>query len=159
MALRRPILIHPARCTRSGAAPPRIPVPTVNSVQPCLRGSDDAPAALPPALDLVLRCADVALDGDRPWDLRFPAPDAIDTMIDVVIGAVLQRGSLGLGDTYGEGLWDCDDLDQLFTRLLLAQGVSQLARSRRFWRYYLLGCAGFFRSRQGQALAIGTQQG
>ncbi len=43
----------------------------------------------------------------------------------------MQTGSLGLGDAYVEGLWECDALDQLFTRLLLAQGDRRLARGSR----------------------------
>lgn len=56
--------------------------------------------------------ADVHFDGARPWDIavhdeRFYA-------------RVLADGSLGLGEAYVEGWWDCAELDNLFYRLLRA---------------------------------------
>jgi len=72
----------------------------------------------------VLNAADVQLGGDRAWDLQLPEPAAQRQLIQ----AVLQRGSLGLGETYVEGLWDCEALDQLFTRLLLAQADHRLGQ-------------------------------
>ena len=86
-----------------------------------------ATLSVPPALAAVLSAADVRLGGDRPWDLQL----ADGTAIRRLITAVLQRGSLGLGDSYVDGLWECTALDQLFTRLLLAQGESRLAQGSR----------------------------
>ncbi|HEY2396795.1 MAG TPA: cyclopropane fatty acyl phospholipid synthase [Rudaea sp.] len=57
--------------------------------------------------------ADVALDGTRPWDLR--AHD------DAMHARILAHGSLGLGESYMDGQWDCDALDELFTRVLAAR--------------------------------------
>jgi cyclopropane-fatty-acyl-phospholipid synthase len=79
---------------------------------------------LPPLIQTVLSAADVRLGGDRPWDLQVQDP----TSARRLARAVMQRGSLGLGDTYVEGLWDCTALDHLFTRLLLAQGDGELAQ-------------------------------
>lgn len=81
---------------------------------------------LPPVLDAVLEAADVRLGGDRPWDLQLNGGDGGRSLI----AAVLERGSLGLGDGYVDGLWDCAALDQLFTRLLLVQADRQLARGQ-----------------------------
>lgn len=58
----------------------------------------------------ILSLADVKIDGGRDWDItvhdhRFYAQ-------------VLRHGSLGLGDSYVDGWWDCPALDQLFTRIL-----------------------------------------
>lgn len=86
-----------------------------------------ATLSVPPALAAVLSAADVRLGSDRPWDLQL----ADGTAIRRLITAVLQRGSLGLGDSYVDGLWECTALDQLFTRLLLAQGESRLAQGSR----------------------------
>jgi cyclopropane-fatty-acyl-phospholipid synthase len=80
--------------------------------------------SIPPKLETVLRSADVRLGGDRPWDLQLDSPAAVRSLVS----AVLQRGSLGLGDCYVDGLWECSALDQLFTRLLLARDHSHLAR-------------------------------
>jgi cyclopropane-fatty-acyl-phospholipid synthase len=80
--------------------------------------------AVPPVLESVLNAADVRLGGDRPWDLQLDGSEAVQSLVN----AVLKRGSLGLGDSYVDGLWECSALDQLFTRLLLAQGDGRLAQ-------------------------------
>jgi cyclopropane-fatty-acyl-phospholipid synthase len=82
-----------------------------------------ATPSVPPVLEGVLSAADVRLGGDRPWDLQLEGMAATRSLIR----AVLERGSLGLGECYVEGLWECGALDQLFTRLLLARGDSRLA--------------------------------
>jgi cyclopropane-fatty-acyl-phospholipid synthase len=86
-----------------------------------------AVGSVPAVLEAVLSSADVRMGGDRAWDLQFSDPRAERTVVE----AVLERGSLGLGDSYVDGLWDCTALDQLFTRLLLAQGDSRLAQGGR----------------------------
>lgn len=74
-----------------------------------------AQAAVRPsgARRLIERCleaADVRIDGDRPWDIRVHDPR--------VFWRILIHGSLGLGESYVDGWWDCSQLDDLFTRLL-----------------------------------------
>jgi cyclopropane-fatty-acyl-phospholipid synthase len=63
-----------------------------------------------------LETADVQLNGPRPWDLQLHNPS--------VMTEVLRRGSLGLGESYVNGAWDCAALDALFTRVLRA-GLDQ----------------------------------
>lgn len=60
----------------------------------------------------LLRPADVRLDGDKPWDIRVHDPRLYER--------VLWHGSLGLGEAYVDGWWDCNALDRLFTQLLRA---------------------------------------
>ncbi len=55
-------------------------------------------------LQALLDRADVAIDGERPWDLR--VSDAR------FFGRVLAGGSLALGEAYMDGWWDCDALDE-----------------------------------------------
>jgi cyclopropane-fatty-acyl-phospholipid synthase len=57
--------------------------------------------------------ADVRIDGDRPWDLR--------VRDERLYGRVFAEGSLGLGDAYVEGWWDCPDLDEFFRRVFAAR--------------------------------------
>ncbi len=65
----------------------------------------------PPALIRALTDqVDVGFDGGRPWDLQVHDP--------ALFGDLLRRGSLALGEGYVRGQWDCEALDQLFTRLL-----------------------------------------
>ncbi|MEI8267285.1 MAG: cyclopropane fatty acyl phospholipid synthase [Betaproteobacteria bacterium] len=65
-----------------------------------------APAALAAWLDR----ADIRIDGNRPWDLQLHRPR--------LFGRVLRHWSLGLGEAYMDGDWDCEQLDEFFTRLL-----------------------------------------
>jgi cyclopropane-fatty-acyl-phospholipid synthase len=64
-------------------------------------------------VEALLDRADVRLGGDRPWDIR---------LRDAGVPArVLALGSLGLGEAYMDGHWECDRIDQLFDRLLRAR--------------------------------------
>jgi len=52
--------------------------------------------------------ADIRIDGDRPWDVRVHD--------DRLYQRVLAGGTLGLGEAYMDGWWDCDALDQMVER-------------------------------------------
>jgi len=58
-------------------------------------------------VDLV-ESADIRLNGDRPWDIRIHDPSVYEY--------TLTKGTLGLGEAYMEGYWDCDQLDECFTK-------------------------------------------
>lgn len=60
----------------------------------------------------MLDAAGVSIDGERPWDMRVHDSRTF--------ARALGRGSLGLGEAYMDGWWDCPRLDQLFDRLLRA---------------------------------------
>jgi cyclopropane-fatty-acyl-phospholipid synthase len=79
----------------------------------------------PAAIEAVFEAADIRVGGDRPWDVQVHDPGCW--------AEVLRRGSLGLGDTYVAGQWDCAALDQFFARLLLVRADDRLAQGRR-WR-------------------------
>jgi cyclopropane-fatty-acyl-phospholipid synthase len=61
-------------------------------------------------VESLLASADVAIDGSRPWDVRVHD--------DRLFARLLAQGSLGLGESYMEGWWDCDRLDELVRRIL-----------------------------------------
>ena len=71
---------------------------------------DTAP---PKALRNLLAHADVRVNGDRPWDIQVSDPS--------VYAAVLTKGSLGFGEAYMDGYWECHDLSGLMTRLMHAR--------------------------------------
>ena len=52
----------------------------------------------------------VKLNGDNPWDPQIKN--------DRFYKRVLTKGSLGFGESYMDGWWECDELDGLLTRLL-----------------------------------------
>ena len=72
--------------------------------------------AVPPSRDLrnkiepLLAGADVRINGGRPWDLRVHN--------EAFFASLLADGSLGLGESYMDGWWDCDRLDEFFHRIL-----------------------------------------
>lgn len=73
----------------------------------------------------LLDSADVRLDGPRPWDIQvhdeaFPA-------------CVLSHGSLGLGESYMDGGWDCAQLDAMLARLLDARLDRRVRTSDDLW--------------------------
>ena len=64
-------------------------------------------------IEKLLAHADVAIDGDRPWDLQVNHPNFFQR--------VLAQGSLGFGEAYMDGWWDSHSPDQLLTRLIKAE--------------------------------------
>jgi cyclopropane-fatty-acyl-phospholipid synthase len=61
-------------------------------------------------IERALAGCDVILDGNRPWDLQ--------VQDERLFRRVLMQGSLGLGEAYMDGWWECDQLDEFFHRLL-----------------------------------------
>ncbi|WP_075181687.1 cyclopropane fatty acyl phospholipid synthase [Pantoea sp. 1.19] len=58
----------------------------------------------------MLATAGIEVNGSRPWDIRVSHPDFFKR--------VLQQGSLGLGESYMDGWWQCERLDMFFHRVL-----------------------------------------
>ncbi len=54
--------------------------------------------------------SDVQINGTRAWDIQIHNPDFYER--------VLSGGSLALGESYMDGWWDCEALDQFFERIL-----------------------------------------
>lgn len=66
----------------------------------------------------LLSAADIAVNGSRPWDLQIH-----DERLYL---RCLLYGSLGFGEAYMEGWWDCEAIDELVCRLLTAQAPQQV---------------------------------
>jgi len=58
----------------------------------------------------ILESSDVQINGNRPWDIRIHNPNFYER--------VLSGGSLALGESYMDGWWDCEAIDQFFERIL-----------------------------------------
>jgi cyclopropane-fatty-acyl-phospholipid synthase len=65
--------------------------------------------------------AGVTLGGHAPWDVRINDPR--------VYQRILRQGSLGVGESFTDGWWDCDALDQMIDRLVRARVQSKLGAS------------------------------
>ena len=62
--------------------------------------------------------ADIRIDGDRPWDMQVHDERTLQRM--------LAHGTLGLGEAYMDGWWDCEQLDELVRRAQSADLVKHL---------------------------------
>jgi cyclopropane-fatty-acyl-phospholipid synthase len=60
----------------------------------------------------ILALADIKINGTNPWDIKLKNTNFYKR--------VLSHGSLGLGESYMDGWWDCDDIDELFYKILNA---------------------------------------
>ena len=61
----------------------------------------------PPLLQNLLKQADIEINGTRPFDIQIHDKRIYD--------AVLARWSLGLGEAYTAGYWECEQLDELIS--------------------------------------------
>ena len=114
--------------------PPRIPHPG---------GSGHPP---PAALAALLERADVRFNGPRPWDIQVRHPR--------LYRRLLAQWSLGAGEAYLDGDWECERLDELFTRLMrvdldrAAPGWSRLPLGLQALRYRLFNLQSLARAFQ-----------
>jgi cyclopropane-fatty-acyl-phospholipid synthase len=69
----------------------------------------------------ILECADIQINGSRPWDIKIHNKQ--------LYARVLKEGSLGLGEAYMDGWWDCDRLDELFYRLFRTESDAKVLKS------------------------------
>jgi cyclopropane-fatty-acyl-phospholipid synthase len=90
--------------------------------------------------------ASITVDGKKPWDIRVHDPR--------LYSKAMLQGNLGLGESYMDGWWDCDDLESLFFRLLSANVGRRL--------FTLCGTAGamagllFNLQKPSRAFTVGT---
>jgi cyclopropane-fatty-acyl-phospholipid synthase len=78
--------------------------------------------AIEAELAALLAQADIQVNGSRPWDMRVNDP--------AVFPRIAMKRSLGLGESYMDGWWDCAALDEFFYRILRADGVGAYSQSR-----------------------------
>lgn len=74
--------------------------------------------------DLLVRAleeADIRVNGTRPWDLVVNNEDLFDR--------VIRDGTLGAGEAYMEGWWDCEALDVMFCKAIRAHIERRLSHS------------------------------
>lgn len=75
----------------------------------------------PGGLGALVADAGVRFNGDAPWDIQ--VRDAR------LYRMIVTHGSLGFGEGYVDGLWECERLDELFHRLLNIDADEQLGGS------------------------------
>ncbi len=88
----------------------------------------------------------VKLNGSNPWDIQVHD--------ERLYRRVLTQGSLGLGEAYMDGWWDCERIDELVTRLLKDDIRTHM---RKRWPQMAILLASILINRQssGRAFKIG----
>ncbi|MFP4500894.1 MAG: cyclopropane fatty acyl phospholipid synthase [Candidatus Hydrogenedentota bacterium] len=72
-----------------------------------------ASPALQRKAEELLAPAGIALNGNHPWDVHIHHPRTYNR--------VFAQASLGLGESYMDGWWDCDQLGEFFRRLFVSR--------------------------------------
>jgi cyclopropane-fatty-acyl-phospholipid synthase len=89
----------------------------------------------------ILALGDIQINGPRPWDVHVHD--------ERFYQRVLSYGSLGAGESYMDGWWDVEALDELFTRLLRINPYDKLGR----WNWLWLALKGRILNRQTESRA------
>jgi cyclopropane-fatty-acyl-phospholipid synthase len=95
----------------------------------------------------LLATADVVIDGDRPWDIQIHDPRFYDR--------VLRDGTLGVGESYVDGWWDAEALDQMFDHVLRARLERSMPET---WMLAAHALRARFLNLQNKARAFGNGQ-
>lgn len=74
--------------------------------------------------------ADIEINGSRPWDVWVHNED--------VYARVFKHGSLGLGESYMDGWWDCERLDIYIEKLSRARIYEKVVQDKKFLLQILL---------------------
>lgn len=106
-------------------------LPTGISGKPLTAGRtrEQTPPAPPVLLRDLAALADVQFNGSRPWDIQVHHPS--------VYRRILSQGSLGFGESYMDGLWDSQCLDETISRLL-SMRIEQHVNRRTGFRWLTL---------------------
>ena len=96
----------------------------------------------------ILAPAEIALDGANRWDVQVHNEE--------LFLRLAKDGTLGLGEAYMDGWWDCDAIDEMITRAFRA-GLEDKIRNN--WRFlvYLIGSRLFNRQSRARAFQVGEQ--
>lgn len=78
------------------------------------------------AIEKMISETGITLNGNKPGDIQIHNEEFYKR--------VLQNGSLGVGESYMEGLWDCDELDVFFYKIF-SNEIEKKVRSN--WGLYL----------------------
>lgn len=96
----------------------------------------------------LLSRAEVKINGSSPCDIQIKD--------DRFFGRFLRDGSLALGESFVDGWWECERLDELFTRLIRADVYSKLNINRKTL-FYILKTKFFNIGKKSEAFVIGEK--
>lgn len=81
-------------------------------------------------VERLLNKADIKINGSRPWDIR--------VLDERFYKKVISDPSLGLGESYMDGWWECRQIDQMFAHLLNSNIDQEMKISLKEWGVILL---------------------
>ncbi len=94
----------------------------------------------------LLQLAGITINGPNPWDIRIND--------DRIYSTLVREGSLGLGESYMAGWWDCEQVDELITRLVQTNLENHVKKNRKFLLQMMLGRFINYQNRK-RALEVG----
>ncbi len=74
-------------------------------------------------IEQLLAPADIRMNGKRAWDIQVKN--------DRFYNRVLHQGTLGIGESYMDGDWECDQIDELTNKAVSANITDQIAKNPR----------------------------
>lgn len=96
----------------------------------------------------ILSPAGIIINGDNPCDIRIKD--------DRFYQRVLKDGSLGLGESYMDGWWECDNLDEFFYKLMPSNPEEKLKKNLRLL-FHVLRSVIFNPASKSRAFQIGER--
>jgi cyclopropane-fatty-acyl-phospholipid synthase len=96
----------------------------------------------------LFKLAGINVDGNNSWDIRVHNKK--------FYSRVLNEGSLGLGESYMDGWWDCERLDEFFYRILSSK-VEKQVRKNQSLLWEVLQARLFNRQSKERAFQIGER--
>ena len=96
----------------------------------------------------ILEPAGIRLNGSDPWDVQVHN--------NALFSRLARHGTLGLGEAYIDGWWDCEALDEMITRGFRAGLEDKVRNNLRFW-LYLVGSRLVNRQSRGRAFQVAEQ--
>lgn len=77
----------------------------------------------------ILSEAGISINGSNPWDIQIHNENLYER--------VLRDGSIGLGESYMDGWWDCEALEEFFYRLIPTEPENKIKKNIKIISYYL----------------------
>jgi cyclopropane-fatty-acyl-phospholipid synthase len=96
----------------------------------------------------MLTLADIEIDGVRPWDIKVHN--------EALYNRVFKQGTLGAGESYMDGWWDADRLDEFFYRVFASNIDREFAFNWRLIPYFAQAIL-FNRQSKSKSRKVGEQ--
>jgi cyclopropane-fatty-acyl-phospholipid synthase len=96
----------------------------------------------------ILHHASVIINGSNPWDIMVKD--------DRFYARVIKEGSLGLGESYMEGWWECERLDEFFSKLLPSNPEQKIKKGMKLILHEINSLV-FNLSKKSRAFQIGDR--